>query len=73
MADTKLKLKILDMHCSGCAMSIDGDLEDTEGVIESRTNYAKQVCEVMFEQNKISEDKIIEIVKQTGYTAIVSL
>lgn len=70
MADLKLKLKIVGMHCTSCAMSIDGDLEDSEGVIESKTSYAKQEIEVKFDESKISSDKIIEIVKQTGYEAL---
>ncbi len=65
----KLKLKIDGMHCTSCAMSIDGDLEDTEGVKESRTNYAKQVCEVEFDEKKLNPKKIAEIVKEIGYTA----
>ena len=60
------------MHCTSCAMNIDGELEDTEGVKESNTNYAKQVTEVEFDEEKIKIEKLIEIVKNTGYTAIVA-
>jgi copper chaperone CopZ len=70
MADIKLKLKIIGMHCTSCAMSIDGDLEDSEGIIESKTNYVRQETEVKFDESKISFDKIIKIVKQTGYDAV---
>ena len=58
------------MHCTSCVMSIDADLEGTEGVIESKTNYARQETEVKFDESKISFDKIIKIVKQTGYDAV---
>ena len=27
-----LMFTIIGMHCSSCAMSIDGELEDTEGI-----------------------------------------
>lgn len=63
------KFKITDMHCTSCAMNIDGELEETQGVIESNTNYAKQETEVKFDGGKINEDKIIEIIKNVGYTA----
>ncbi len=66
---TKLKLKIDGMHCTSCAMNIDGELEDTEGVKSSNTNYAKQHTEVEFDEDKISQKKIIEIVKSVGYSA----
>lgn len=66
---TKLKLKIDGMHCTSCAMNIDGELEDTEGVKESNTNYAKQVTEVEFDESKIKVEKVIEIIKAVGYSA----
>ncbi|MBP9719057.1 MAG: heavy-metal-associated domain-containing protein [Candidatus Levybacteria bacterium] len=65
----KLVLKIKGMHCGSCAMSIDGDLEDTEGVKASNTSYAKQETEVEFDEKKIDEEKIKDIIKSTGYTA----
>jgi len=70
MADTKkLKLKIEGMHCSSCAMLIDGDLEDLSGVKSSTTNYYKQECEVEIEGSGIEIAKLIETVEKTGYQA----
>ncbi len=50
-------------------MNIDGELEDTNGVQKAVTNYAKQQTEVEFEEEKITEIKIIEIIKHVGYSA----
>lgn len=61
--------KINGMHCTSCALNIDMDLEETEGITESNTSYAKQKTEVTFDPEKISLDKIIEIIKKTGYEA----
>lgn len=72
MADIKIKLKITGMHCTSCAMNIDGELEDTEGIKESSTNYAKAQTEVKFDSEKITEKKVIEIIKKVGYTATLS-
>lgn len=58
------------MHCTSCAMNIDGELEDTEGVIESKTSYVKQLTEVTFNPEKLDENKIIKIIKKAGYTAV---
>ena len=41
MAEIKKSFSIKGMYCSACAMNIDGELEDTEGVEESNTNYVK--------------------------------
>jgi len=67
----KLLLKIDGMHCTSCAMNIDGDLEDTDGVKSASTNYAKQKTEVEFDEGKIDEKKIAEIIKATGYSATI--
>lgn len=65
----KIKFKIQGMHCSACAMDIDGELEDTEGVKESSTNYAKSETQVSFNSEQISQDKIVEILEKIGYKA----
>lgn len=57
------------MHCTSCAMNIDFDLEDLEGVNTSKTNYAKQETEVEFDEDKLKTEIIIETVKKTGYQA----
>lgn len=65
----KVQLAISGMHCTSCAMNIDGELEDTEGVKEANTNYAKALTEVTFDTDKLSEEKIISIIQKVGYTA----
>lgn len=66
----KVKLKITGMHCTSCAMNIDGDLEDNvAGVKSSRTSYAKQICEVEYDESKTKVDNIINQINETGYQA----
>jgi copper chaperone CopZ len=60
-------LKITGMHCTSCAMNIDFELEDLEGVKEVSTNYAKQVTTVTFDPNKIKLGKIIEVINNLEY------
>lgn len=64
------KFKIKDMHCSSCALTIDMDLEDLEGVKKVQTSYARQECEIEFDQEKLKIDLVIETIKKSGYTAI---
>ena len=69
----KAKLKIIGMHCTSCAMSIDGDLEDyVKGIKSAKTNYAKQECEVEFEEEEVGITQIIKQIKETGYNAQVA-
>ncbi len=65
----KKKFKIEGMHCSSCAMNIDGELEDTQGIRESNTNFAKSRTEVEFDPEKVTSDKIMTIIKSVGYKA----
>lgn len=65
----KVVLKITGMHCTSCAMSIDFDLEDLDGVKKAHTHYAKQETEVEFDEEKLQSKKIIDKIKKTGYKA----
>jgi len=67
----KIKFKIDGMHCSSCAMNIDFDLEDLEGVKSAKTNYAKEECEVEFDETKTSLQEISKQIKETGYKSEV--
>ena len=70
MKQVKKKFKITDMHCTSCAILIDGDLEDLEGVILSKTNYAKAETEIEYDSQKVNEKKLVEVIKKIGYSAI---
>lgn len=67
----KKRFKIKNMHCSSCALSIDFDLEDTLGIRSSKTSYVKSESEVEFDADLINEQRIIELIKKTGYSAEV--
>ena len=68
-AITKKIFKIEGMHCTSCAMNIDFDLEDLDGIKKAKTSYAKQETEVEFDETKIDSDALIKQIKKTGYTA----
>ncbi|MBI2040075.1 heavy-metal-associated domain-containing protein [Candidatus Microgenomates bacterium] len=69
MVTVKRKFQIKDMHCSSCALTIDMDLEDLEGVKMAKTSYARAETEIEFDPEKVSEEKILETIKNAGYTA----
>lgn len=63
---TKKVYKVNGMHCSSCAMTIEWELEDAG--VKAKCSYAKQVVEVEFDGEKISDEKIKEVVKKSGYS-----
>lgn len=66
----KKKLKIEGMHCSSCAMNIDFDLEDLEGIKSAKTSYVRQECEIEFEEDNVKLEVILQTIKKSGYIAI---
>ncbi len=68
---TKQRFQIQSMHCVGCAMTVDGALEDLPGVKSATTNYARQTAEVEYDEQKVTEAQIINAVREVGYTANV--
>ncbi len=52
---TKVIFKLSGLHCSSCGISIDNALEETEGVIESSTSYAKAESTIYFDSSKTDE------------------
>ena len=68
----KKTFKITGMHCSSCAMNIDGELEDTGKIKDVKTSYAKAVTEVEYNPDEISEEEVIAAIKRAGYDAATS-
>ena len=66
----KKKFKITGMHCSSCALTIDMDLEDLEGVKSSKTSYAKSETEIEYDLKKVPDQLILETIKKSGYNAV---
>ena len=65
----KITLQITGMHCTSCALNIDFDVEDIDGVKTSHTEYAKQISTIQFDPKKTTVSHIISIIKKLGYTA----
>lgn len=60
--------KIEGMHCTSCAMNIDGELEDTEGVISATTNYAKSKTVISYDPSKVTQDKLKQVIESLEYS-----
>ncbi len=60
------------MHCTSCAMNIDGALEDLAGVVSSDTSYAKSVTKVTYDETQVRLEKIKAAIEAEGYTVTIS-
>ncbi|OGG35412.1 hypothetical protein A2363_04370 [Candidatus Gottesmanbacteria bacterium RIFOXYB1_FULL_47_11] len=62
---TKKTFKIDGMHCTSCALMIESDLEDAG--VKAICSYAKQTLEVEFDEKKIREQAVKDVVVKAGY------
>lgn len=65
----EVTLKVEGMHCTSCAMNIDGALEDTDGVFKSETSYAKAEVKIDYDSKKITKIELKKIIADQGYKA----
>jgi P-type Cu+ transporter len=70
---TRKQFRIEGMHCVGCAMTIDSALEDLHGVVSASTSYAKQIANVVYDDSKVTEEQVVEAVREAGYRATLTI
>ena len=68
----KKTYKIPDMHCSNCAMKLEGIEDDLPGIKEINASYHKQQMIVEFDEAQVSETQILAAVSKKGYHAEVA-
>ena len=65
---TRKTYKIAGMHCVGCVMLIEGELDDIG--VKARINYAQQFIEAEFDPQKTTSDQIKKTIAKLGYTVV---
>ena len=63
----QITFKIDGMHCTSCAMNIDGELEDIKGVIRAETSYAKSKTTVTYDSTQITPTELKSIISALHY------
>jgi len=66
----KTTLVISGMHCASCATLINKALSRAEGVQEANVNYSTAKASVVYDESKIDEHKMHDIVKSKGYSSM---
>jgi len=69
MNKKKINLLITDMSCASCVAHIESDLNKVKGVKEAKVNFAAGAAQVSYDQDQISPEKIVQLIKKTGYSA----
>ncbi|HEX7620539.1 MAG TPA: heavy-metal-associated domain-containing protein [Anaerolineales bacterium] len=61
--------RVEGMHCTNCAMNIEGIEDDLPGIKQISASYRKGQMEVEFDEAKVSEAQILAAVEKRGYQA----
>jgi len=64
---TRLVLSIPDMHCSSCAMKLEGIEDDLPGIIKIKASYHRQTLELEYDEAQVNEAQILQAVEHLGY------
>ena len=64
------EFKIKGMTCEGCETIINKRLSQTEGVISSEVSYSEKKATIKFDNQKISEGSISNLINSTGFKVI---
>lgn len=60
-------IEIDGMHCTSCAMSIDSELEELQGVHNAETSYAKSKTTVEYDPAAVGIDEIKKTIESLQY------
>jgi copper chaperone CopZ len=66
----KKTFRVEGMHCTNCAMNIEGIEDDLPGIKQVSASYQKGVMVVEFDELKVSEAQILAEVGKRGYQAL---
>ncbi len=67
---TELQLKVDGMHCASCALLIEEELEELDGVAEAKASFRRQRARVVLDDARVVP-AILEKIGELGYRARV--
>lgn len=62
--------RVSDMHCTACAMRLEGIEDELAGIAQITASYRKQQMEVEYDESQVTDAMIIAAAKKHGYDAI---
>lgn len=71
MAIIKETYPVLGITCASCVRKIETVLGVTDGILSATVNFATEKVTIEYDSDKISLDKLQEIIKKIGYELVV--
>ncbi len=67
--ETTTQIKVSGMTCGACAVSVKTALTRTKGVKSADVNMAKGLATVVYDDNQVSEQQLLDAINKTGFKA----
>ena len=67
MTETRV-LRVLDMSCGHCEMSVQEALDELDGVERSKADHTTGRVELSYDGSKVTDEKLQEAIEEAGYT-----
>lgn len=61
-------LSVGGMSCSGCELCIESKLNELSGIYKASASFSKAIVDVVFDDSRVSLDKIRKVIEEAGYT-----
>ncbi len=68
----KIVLNVSGMSCKHCVQHIEKALAQTEGISSARVDLDVEKAYVNYDPGVISEETVLQVIKDTGYEATLS-
>lgn len=68
----KVVISVTGMDCASCVINLDGVLEDVAGIAKAQSSYSKERVTVVFNPVLITTAKIVTLIENLGYGAVVT-
>lgn len=65
---TNRTLRVPDMSCGHCELSVQEALDELDGVEGSKADHTTGRVELVYDENRITDEKLREAVEEAGYT-----
>lgn len=62
--------KLKGLHCSSCATNIDLALEEINGIVKVKTNYANSQTKLTIDPNLVKTSEIKKTLNDLGYQVV---
>ena len=63
----KIKIQVEGIHCKSCKILIETEIDILKGVKSINVNHQTGACEIEYEEDKISQDKIFTEIEKLDY------